>query len=153
MAYEQPFEDTQALFTQAILNADLTSRANISILVDNRQKTISKVSKCSPTEKFKTADDFNIFLNEKIFEQLTDEQKVLTVEETVACLTYDGEKDIVEKKDPDFKSFSGLLHRHTFPVINVLHESIRTLYATEKQLEDEAKAAKTAKSKPNFKKG
>lgn len=144
---EQPFEETQTLFNQVILNAGLNTTVNITILTNNRAKEIFKVSKCGISEKHKTNDDVNIYINEQIMDGLTPEQRLIVAEEAIACISYDvdNEKLIISK--PDVVTFSGILSKHTFKTWDVLRESIKTLYAAEKQAEDERKAATEKASK------
>jgi hypothetical protein len=143
--YEQPYPETQELYTQAINDANLAQFVNITILSNNKAKEIFKVAKCSETENFKTGDDINIFVNEKVLDGLTPEQRLIVVEESIASISFDSENDKIVISKPDVVTFSGILSKHSFETWNVLRESIKTLYAAEKQAEDESKAA-TAKN-------
>ena len=136
--FETPFEDTQELFNKVI---DTTGLANygvvITVLTNNTAKEIFKVTKANDLLKFRTGDDVIIVLNEKIFEKLTDEQKVIVVEEAVAYIAYDSENDKLLITKPDFIAHSGILRKHTFATIEVVRESVKTLYEAEKQTEEE----------------
>lgn len=144
--YEQPFEDTQEMYNRAIIAANLSQYMNITVLVNNKLKDLFKVSKCSESENFKTGDDINIFVNEKLLEGLTPEQKLIVVEESLASLHYDMEKDSIVISKPDVVTFSGILSKYSFESWNVIRESVNALKAAEKQAEDEAKSA-TEKAK------
>jgi len=144
--YEEPFEDTQSLFNEVIDAAGLTQFINITVLTDNKAKKIFNPSKASEVLKYRTGDDVIIFLNEKIFEQLPADQKRIVVEEAIACISFDSENDKVVITKPDFMAHSGILRKYTFAVIDVVRESIKTLYQAEKQAEEESKAA-TEKAK------
>jgi hypothetical protein len=139
--FEEPFEDTQALFTEVISDAGLHLNVNITLLTNNKAKDLFKINKANELLKYRTNDDVIIILNEKIFEQLPDEQKRIVVEEAVAYISYDSENDKVVITTPDFMAHSGILRKHTFEIIDVVRESIKTLYQAEKQAEDEAKAS------------
>lgn len=140
--FEEPFEDTQALFTEVINNAGLDNYdVNITLLTNNKAKELFKINKANELLKFRTGDDVIIVLNEKIFEQLPDDQKRIVVEEAIAYISYDSENDKVVITAPDFIAHSGILRKHTFDTIDVVRESVKTLYQAEKQAEDEAKAA------------
>lgn len=136
--FETPFEDTQELFNKVI---DTTGLANygvvITVLTNNTAKEIFKVTKANDLLKFRTGDDVIIVLNEKIFEKLTDEQKLIVVEEAVAYIAYDSENDKLLITKPDFIAHSGILRKHTFATIEVVRESVKTLYEAEKQTEEE----------------
>lgn len=147
--YEEPFEDTQDLYNQAIEAAGLTDTVNIKILASNKAKEIFKVAKASDLLNYRTGDDVTIFLNEKVFEQLTAEQQLIVVEESLSAISYDSEKDVVVISKPDVQTFSGVLAKHTFETWNILRESIKSVYDAEKQAEDEAKNA-TSKGKKQY---
>jgi hypothetical protein len=139
--YEEPFEDTQSLFNQVIDAAGLTQFINITVLTNNKAKEIYKVNKANELLKYRTGDDVIIVLNEKIFEQLPPDQKLIVVEEAIAYISFDTENDKLVITTPDFMAHSGILRKHTFAVIDVVRESIKTFYQAEKQAEEESKAA------------
>ena len=146
--YEEPVEDTQAIFDTVIDNAGLKDVVNISVLSNNRAKEIFKVNKASDLLKYRTGDDVYIIINEKVFEQLTDEQKMIVAEEAVAYVAYDFENDKLLITPPDFSAHSGILRKHNYPIIEVLRESIKTIYQAEKDAEEENKnTTKKGKSK------
>lgn len=144
--YEEPFEETQDLYNQLIEQAGLSNFVNITILTDNKAKKIFNPVKANELLKYRTGDDIIIILNEKIFDQLTQEQRIIVAEESLAGISFDSEKDRIVINKPDVVTFSGILNKHTFETWNILKESITTLYNTEKEEEDAA-AARTAKSK------
>jgi len=144
--YEEVFEDTQDLFTGLIATAGL-NHVNIAILADNKAKEIFKLNKANALLKFRSGDDVIIVLNEKIFEQLTPEQQVIVAEESLAGISYDSENDKLEIKKPDFMAYTGVLRKYSYEIIDVVRESVKTLYHAEKQAEDEAKNAKTSGKK------
>ena len=148
--FDLPFEDTQDLYTQAIDKRGLSANINITILVDNKAKEIFKVNKANELLKFRTGDDIIIVLNEKIFEQLEPEQQIIVVEESLSSIHFDDEKDKLVINKPDVVTFSGVLSKHTFLVWDALRESIKTLYAVEKQAEEEAKAITAKATKKQF---
>lgn len=148
---EQPFEDYQELYNNAIDNANLSQYMNITILVNDKAKEIFKVARCCETEKTKTGDDINIIINQKLLEGLTPEQRIVVIEESLASIHFDTEKNAIVISKPDVITFSGILSKHTFQAWNVIRESIKTLKAKEKQAEDEAKAAtEKPKGKKSF---
>jgi hypothetical protein len=147
--FEEPFEDTQDLFNEVIKTAGLDQYVNITILANNKAKEIFKINKANDLLKHRTGDDIIIVLNEKIFEGLTDEQRRIVIEESLASIHYDMENDKLVISKPDVVTFSGVLSKHTFDKWDALRESIKTLYAAEKQVEDEAANA-TSKGKKQF---
>lgn len=139
-AYEEAFEETNALYKQAILAASL-QHLNFTILSDSKAKEIFKVVKASKILQYMTSTDIVIFINEKIFEQLEEAQRLIVVEESLAGITYDSENDTFEIKAPNVRTYKGILRKHTYATWEVVQESIETLYQVEK---DEEKARKDA---------
>ena len=138
--YEEPFGETQDLYNQLIEQAGLSNFVNITILTNNKAREIFKVNKANELLKYRTGDDIIIVLNEKIFDQLTDEQRTIVAEESLSSIHFDSEKDRIVISKPDVVTFSGILAKHSFDKWNVLRESITTLYNAEKQEEDEVAA-------------
>lgn len=136
--FEEPFEDTQALFTKVIIAAGLGSVLNVKILANNKAKDIFKVTKANDLLNYRTGDDVIIILNEKIFEGLTDEQKEIVVEEAISFISFDFENDKVSISTPDFLAHSGILRKYGFNVIEVVRETVKTLYQAEKDEEGES---------------
>jgi hypothetical protein len=138
--YEAPYEDTLDLYNQLIEKAGLSNYLNITILSDNKQKKIFTVKRCSESEKFKTGDDLNIVINQILLDQLQPEQIQIVMEESLAGVHYNTEKDKLELTTPDVITFSGVLAKYGFDKWNVMRESIITLQQAEKQTEDETEA-------------
>ena len=148
-AYEEAFEETNALYKQAIIAASLTN-INFTILSDSRLKTIFSVVKANKVTQYLTSTDVVVFINEKIFEQLEEAQRLIVVEESLAGIIYDGEEDTFTINPPNVRTYKGVLRKHTYETWEVVQESIETLYQVEKdeeQVKKDALAAGKAKKK------
>jgi hypothetical protein len=147
--YDHPHPDTKDAFEAKIAEIGLDTVMNITVLVDDKlKKDIYKVSKCSPSENFKTGDDINIYLNEDIFIQLPEKLQTLTIVEALAGISYNYDKEAVEYTKPDFYAYSGVMEKHSYDDVVVLRESIKSLFDKAKQAADEARAL--AKSTSNL---
>jgi hypothetical protein len=135
--FEEVFQDTQALFNNFIGQIDNLNGVNIKILAQNRLKEIGKVVKANDLVKHMTNEDIIILLNEQIFEQLEDEQKLMVVEELIARVYFDDEKDKITIVSPDVNTFSLLLRKYGYDKYEVLHESIKALFSQEAETEAE----------------
>jgi hypothetical protein len=137
--FEEPYEDIESLFDEVVVNqSTLPPSVNIKLLADNKSKKIFKVMRANDLLKYRTGDDVIIIINQNIFEQLTDVQKMIVAEEAVAYIAYDMDKDKVLITEPDFLAHSGILRKHTFEVIENVRETIKSLYDAENQSEDES---------------
>lgn len=129
--YEEPFEDTLEIFSGVIEKTELNRYVNIKILTDNKlKKVVAKATKASDLVKFETKNDVYIFVNEDIFDQLTDEQKVMAADEVLAGVSFDTEKDKLVINQPDVKTHSLVLSKYGYKEYDVLRESIKTLFTT-----------------------
>lgn len=135
--FEEVFEDTQALFTNFTAQVENLRGVNIKILAQNRLKEIAKVVKANDLVKHMTNEDIIILLNEQIFEQLEDEQKLMVVEEQIAKIYYDEEKEKLSIVNPDVNTFSLLLRKYGYDRYERLNESIKALFSQEAEVEAE----------------
>jgi TRAP-type C4-dicarboxylate transport system substrate-binding protein len=138
--YEELFEDFQKLFKEVISDAGLERFMTITVLANNKAKEIFKINKANELLKHRTGDDVIIVINQKIFEQLTEEQQKIVVEEAIAYISFDSENDKVVITKPDFMAHSGILRKYGFETIEVVRESIKSIYQAEKEAEDESEA-------------
>lgn len=135
--FNEVYDDTQALFSNFINQIDSLSEVSVKILGNDRQKEICKVLKANDLLKHMTNEDAVIVINEKIFEQLEDEQKMMVVEEYVARLYFDSEKGKLSLINPDVNTFSLLLRKYGYDKYERLNESIKALYSQEAEEEAE----------------
>jgi hypothetical protein len=133
--YLEPFDDTKEIYTDAITRANLDLNVSIKILVDNRQKDIYRVFKANDLIKHMTNNDIVIIINENVYDKLTDDQKIMVTEESIAGIHYDDEKEKVIITKGDVQTYSLLLRKYGYEKYEVLRESIKTIYNAEKEEE------------------
>jgi len=147
--YQEVFGETQELFDQVIRERKLAELINITLLSNDTAKEIFKVTKANELLKFRTGDDVIIVINEKIFEQLNPEQRMIVAEEAISALSFNSDKDKFEIKKPDVITFSGVLRKYSYEKWEILNESIKTLYNVEKEVEDQTDSL-TSKGEKKF---
>ena len=135
--FQEPSDDTTKIFNQAIVATGLSNHLKIKILVSNSAKQIFKVSKANDIIQFMTGEEVLIIVNEQIFDQLAEHQKRIVAEEALAHVGYDMDNDKVIVTAPDFIAHSGILRKHSFATIEIVRESIKSLYASQKESEAE----------------
>lgn len=138
--FEQPFEDTKAIFDSLILNANLDRYVTIEVLVNNKQREIYKPIKTNDLTKYKTGVDVFLVINEKVFDQLSEVQKVIIGDEAISGIHYDNEKDKLVISKTDFTTYSGILKKYGADQCIELKELINLIYAQEKNSEVETEA-------------
>lgn len=126
--YFKLHQDIEDKFTKHIGSTGLERVVNITILGCENQKKLTKVSKNNPLNKFISGNDVAITINEFVFERLTDEQQSIVIEEAVACITFDYEKDKLNIKKPDVEAFSLILKKYGFDQLEILRESVKSIY-------------------------
>lgn len=136
--YREPFEDTEELFKTVLSETGLERLVNVTVLSQDNLKEITKVSKANDLIKHMTQYDVVVLINEIIFDQLTDDQKRIVVEEAISHISYDSENDKLSISKPDFVAHSGVLRKFGFETLQTLRESIKALYQAQKEEEDES---------------
>ena len=129
--YQEVFPDHQQLFTNLIAEIDSLNSVNIKVLGNNELKEVTKIIKANDLLRHESANDVYIILNETIFEPLNEEQKAMVVEETVAQIYFDAEKDKISIIKPDFTTFSGLLVKYGHQKCLDLKALIRLMYESQ----------------------
>jgi hypothetical protein len=115
------------------------------VLCNNKQKELYKIVKANEIVEILTDGlNFAVVFNEEIFDQLPDNMKEMAIIECLAGVIVD-ENDKITLEKPNFSTYRGVLEKFGHDPIIVLHESIKSLYDTKKQKEDEEKAAKKGK--------
>ena len=136
--FEEPFEETIDLYKERIELTGLDKQIKITILGNPKAKEIFKVTKASEILKYRAGDDIIIFINELIFDQLTEEQRIMIVDESLAGIHYDDEKEKLTITKPDIVTFSGIISKYGFDKYSTLHETIKLIYAQENDKEESA---------------
>lgn len=129
--YLEILPENQAVFTTTINGASLQS-VNIKILANNAQKDIGKVVKANDLLKHMTEEDVIIIINEKIFDQLEPQQKIIVADELIAGIHQNPETDKVTLNKQDLNTYKGVIRKYTFPIYERLHETIKSLFDIEK---------------------
>lgn len=135
--FQEPSLDTQHIFNKVIVATGLSNYMKITILANNTAKQIFKVTKANDLIKFMSGNDVLIIINEVVLDKLTEEQKYLVAEEALAYVSYNMDKDKIFISQPDFVAHSGILRKHSFETIEIVRESVKTLFSTLKQEEEE----------------
>ena len=81
--------------------------------------------------------DVIIQVNEPIFDQLEDTQKEYIVNDLLAKIVYDMDKDKISIVNPDVSTFSGVLRKYGIDTYQSIKESIAVLLE-QKQIEEDA---------------
>ena len=133
--YEEPFDDTKEIFENIISNADLSRFINFKLLINNKQKELYKPIKANDLVKHMTNNDVVIIINERIFEQLNPEQKIMIAEESIAGVHFDAEKDKITFTKGDIHTYSGILSKFGTEKYLKLCELIKLIYSQENDVE------------------
>lgn len=142
--YEEASNDVVKLFDSVRNATTINNFVEFTVLCNNKQKELYKIVKMNDLVETLTNLNFAVVINEEIFEQLTDDQKLMALNECLAGVCV-GDSDAVSLEKPNFSTYRGILEKYGHDPIIVLHESIKSLYDAKKQKEDEEKAATKGK--------
>ena len=143
--YLEVSDETKKLFMNVVDNTSIPKFVEFELLCNNKQKQLYKIMKLNDLiETLTEGINFVIVINEEIFEQLTEEQQKIALDECLAGISVN-DNDVISQEKPDFSTYTGVLQKYGHEDIIVLHESVKSLYDAKKQKEDEEKAAKKGK--------
>jgi len=133
----EPSSDTIKIVSEVINNTDLERFIGIKVILnDDQKKDVVKVKKLTPDIKFALGDDLLLIINEVILEQLPIPQQLMCIEEAICGVSFDAENERLVITQPDVKTHSGFLQKHTYEKYEVMTESIKSLYDKEKEEKD-----------------
>lgn len=143
---EKASDEVKTLFEKVREQTTIPQWVEIEVYCNNKQKK-------DPCKLFKSSDivevmsegkNFAVIINEVIFCELPEDMQKLAIDECLAGVGIN-DKDVLSKNPPDVCTHSGVLQKYGHDPIIVMHESIKSLYDTQKQREAEEKAAKKGK--------
>jgi len=130
--YEEMTSESSKQFEDVIEKVELDRYVSIKILSTKlKSPLVYKVQKANDLIKFETGKDAYVFVNEEIFNKLSDEQKRIVAEEAISGFNYNFEKDRLEIKQGDVTTFSLLLKKFGADKYLELQELIKMLYSQE----------------------
>jgi len=144
--FEVASDDVVKLFDEVRDKTTIPQWIEFKVLCNNKLKKdpIKIVKSNELVEVLSEGVNFAVVINEEIFSQLPVDVQKLAIEDKLAGVAV-SESDAVSLETPDFCAHSGVLHKYGFDPLNVLRESVKSLYDKKKQEEDEAKAATKGK--------
>lgn len=122
----------EKIFDEVIRATDLERNVNIKILANNTQKEIYKIIKANDLVKHMTSEDIIIVINEKIFDQLEEQQKLIVADDAIAGIHCNLETGKVVVNKPEMNIHPGVVRKYTFPIYERVHETIKSLFEKEK---------------------
>jgi len=135
--YEHPTDETIKAIDDAMLTiVDEHLGVKFNVLINNDQKEVFKVKKYTADITFTFGYDFQIIVNEVILEGLPPVEQNLCIQEELAGVHFDFDRDTLVVKKGDFISYSGFVDKHSYEKIRTLRESVKSLY--DKKKEDDA---------------
>jgi hypothetical protein len=144
--FEEASEDVVKLFDEVRDKTTIPQWIEFKVLCNNKLKKdpIKVIKSNELVEVLSAGVNFAVVINEEIFGQLpVDVQKLAIVDKLAGVAVSDS--DAVSLETPDFCAHSGVLKKYGYEPLDVLHESVKSLYDKKKQEEDEAKAATKGK--------
>ena len=140
--FENASDDVVELFDEVRKGTTIPQWVEFKVLANDKQKKeLIKVVKSNElVQVLSEGVNFAVVINEEIFAQLPLEQQKLAIVDKLAGVVV-SDADAVSLEPADFSAHSGVLQKHGYDALNVLRESVKSLFDAKKQKEDEAKAA------------
>jgi len=144
--FEQASEDVEKLFDEVRNNTSIPHWVEFRVLCNNKQKG-------DPCKIFKTNDlietltegvNFAVVFNEKIFTQLPEDMQIMAIDECLAGVGI-SDSDALSLEKPNFNTHTGVLQKYGHDPIIRLKESVKSLYDSEKQKEEQEKSERKGK--------
>jgi len=127
----EPSNETFNEINEVLINSGLDNLINTKIIVnDEQKKKVILVKKTAPAIKFAFNYELLLIVNESIFDDLPPLQKRLCIEEALSGTHHNGTNVVVGT--PDINTYKGFLQKHGYEKFEVLEESIKSLYETQK---------------------
>jgi hypothetical protein len=143
--FEKPSEAIAELFEQVKETTTIPNWIEFELRTNNKQNEIYKIVKLNDLIGSLTDGlNFAVVINEEIMEQLPVDLQEILLAECIAGVRI-SETDAVSMEKPDFNSYTGILQKYGHEKIIMVKESVKSLYDTKKQKDDEAKSQKKAK--------
>jgi hypothetical protein len=109
MVFEEIFKETENLFNDVLNSTAIPKFLKFKVIGCNDQKELYKLGKTNPLIKYLTGIDIFVTINEDVFNQLSDKQKFVILQECLAQVYYDMDTDKLKLIKPDVTTFSRIL--------------------------------------------
>lgn len=123
--YREPYEDHQRMFDEALERTDLKRVVDVKILANDKLKEMGKVRKANNIVNYLNNYDVIIEFNEYVFEQLEEHQQQIIVDELIAPIHFDTDKNKVIINKPDIQTFSGIINKYGFEVYSNVNNVVK----------------------------
>lgn len=128
--YQEVHADIKGEFDSIIVRLELDNFMNIRVLGDEKQKKdVIKVKKIDDLNYHLHKEDIVLTVNQTVFEQLPADLKVIAIEDVLASISFNKEKDAIQTNPVDVKTHSLVLSKYGYDRYHVLQESVKTLFA------------------------
>lgn len=140
-------EENEKIFDKVKENSNIPHWVEFGIFANDDLKELYQVKKMSDFNEF-ISDGLNVavIINEEIFDQLPDDQQLLSFEEALAGVIVD-ENDKIKIEKFDFTTYTGMLEKHGDETMIRLNESIKSLFDQKEEQEKQSKAEKKSGKK------
>jgi hypothetical protein len=133
--FEEIMGHNEDMFTEKIRLYNLAQKIDVKILDDKKQKVLYKLVKPNDLYRQITNCDIFVIINEEVFDELDDTDKEIIIDEILACIEYNDEKDSIKIRKYDFSSFSGLLTKYGFESIKRLNDLCDNIISQKNEIE------------------
>lgn len=122
--YNDAFESTQEMFAEVWRASGLDLVLTAKVISVDKQKEVIVPKKASPIMKYMNDIDVFFFVNDLVFDRLEDVSKRYLVEEAVARVAFDPEKEKLSILKGDVETFNLLLRKYSLDIYESMKANI-----------------------------
>jgi len=126
--YTNISDETQKVFNRVLSETGIPKFVTFKLLGNHKQKTVGKISKANDIVTHLTDIDIIIILNDVIFDGLEEKYQEMLLEELLAQVYFDIDKDNLKLIKPDISTFSLLLTKYGIDFYMSVREVVSSLY-------------------------
>lgn len=117
-------ESTQEMFDEVMRISELDIVITVKVLHVENQKDVIVAKKATPREKYLNDIDVFFLVNDEVFDRLEDVSKRYLVEEAIASVGFDPEKNRVSIIKGDVETFNLLLKKYSLDIYETMKANI-----------------------------
>jgi molybdopterin/thiamine biosynthesis adenylyltransferase len=122
--FEEVYESTQEMFDEVMRASELDLVITAKVLRVEKQKEVIVPKKATPIVTYLNNIDVFFFVQDEVFDRLEDVSKRYLVEEAIARLAFDPEKNKLSILKGDVETFNLLLRKYSLDIYESMKANI-----------------------------
>jgi len=116
--------DYEEMFQEAFMTKELDMILTLKVIAVDKQKDVIKPTKASDVVRYLNGIDVFMFLNQEVFQKLEEVSQRVLVEEAIAQIKFDVEKEKLTIDKGDIHTPSLFLKKHTLDTYLAVQQNV-----------------------------